>query len=824
MAKADLHVHSKYSDYPSTWILKAYQSPESFTEPELLYQQAKSRGMDLVTITDHDDIRGCLELRKAHPEDTFISCEITTWFPEDGCKIHILVYGIEEEQYKVMMEIRSNIYQLRDYIYEQKIAHSVAHATYDQDGKLSFDHIEKLVLLFDVFEVINGGSSTQNNVLLHHYIQSLDEQAIDKLQAKHNIKPKSTEPWIKGFTGGSDDHCGILIGTAYTHSLSQSTEQFLSSLRNKASLADGLHGTFEIYATGVFKHIHDYRNDRDEKYPSTKMNMFLEMFFEGDQGNWIKRFKKSHSLRYLKRKNTRTHKALHQLLAEVNDNRELDIAHKIPLAYTQVANLHDEMFRSIAKALVKNLPEGNIFKAFQKMSTIFPMLTLAAPFIGSMRHQVLKSEIKNRLIEATNKDYTHKTLWFTDTIDDLNGVSVSLRQIANQSRKLGYQLRLFTSVEEDKISTPLPEGTLNQKPIYSEKVPGYEQQTITFPSLLTMMKTISDEQPDQIVISTPGPVGLGALVCAKLMDIPAKTIYHTDFGEQIFRMTNESFISNFVDQVVNAFYSQADHVYVPSMSYINKLADAGIDRSKMSIFPRGIDTNLYKPATDKESANHLISNNKLNGEFTLLFAGRISEDKNLSLLVRIFELANQSAPERYNLVVAGDGPYLKTLKQKTSNLTNVHYTGRIDSDELVSWYQASDLLVFPSHTDTFGMVVLEAQACGTPCLVTASGGPKEIIENQKTGLVVSTDEEQDWYQAIDYYYQQSLNHSDQYQQMLEYCTQRVLANNSWDSIFETVLGEECRLPQIESNTQDQLEHSVINPEQNNPTDKQNIAA
>lgn len=822
MAKVDLHVHSKYSDYPSTWILKAYDSPESFTEPELLYQQAKSRGMDLVTITDHDDIRGCLELRKSHPDDTFISCEITTWFPEDGCTIHILVYGIEEQQYNTMMEIRGDIYKLREYIFEHNIAHSVAHATYDQDGKLTFEHIEKLVLLFDVFEVINGGSSKQNNVLLHQYIQSLDEQMIDELQTKHKIKPHSAEPWVKGFTGGSDDHCGILIGSAYTESFSQTPEQFISSLSHKASLAHGLHGTFEIYATSVFKHIHDYRTDRDDKYPSTKMNMFLEMFFEGDQGNWIKRFKKSHSLRYLKRKNSRTHKALHQLLTEVNENRELDIAQKIPLAYKQVANLYDEMFYSIIKAVVKNLPEGNIFKAFQKMSTIFPLVTLAAPFIGSMRHQVLKGNIKDRLIEHSNQNYTHKTLWFTDTIDDLNGVSVSLRQIAKQSRELGYQLRLFTSVDEAKISTPLPEGTLNLMPIYSEPVPGYEQQIITFPSFLTMMKSIAEEQPDQVVISTPGPVGLSALICAKLMDVPVKAIYHTDFGEQIFRMTDEAFMSNLVDQVVNLFYSQADHVYVPSMSYINKLADAGIDRSTMNIFPRGIDTKLYKPLEKQNTELCPIRQQQLQGEFTLLFAGRISEDKNLSLLVKIFEQANQAAPGRYNLVVAGDGPFLGTLKQKTEALPNVHYTGRIDSEELVRWYQASDLLVFPSHTDTFGMVVLEAQACGTPCLVTASGGPKEIIENQKTGLVVSTDNEQDWYQAIDHYYQQRQNQPEQYQEMLEYCTQRVLANNSWHSIFETVLGEESRLPQLDSDIK--TENPTIDSEQPNPTDKQNIAA
>ncbi|MFT4635784.1 MAG: putative metal-dependent phosphoesterase TrpH, partial [Chitinophagales bacterium] len=340
MTKVDLHVHSKYSDYPSTWGHKVYNSPESFSETEMVYQQAKSRGMDFVTLTDHDDIRGSLELLKNHPSDTFISCEITTYFPEDQCKIHILVYGIDEAQYRALIANASSIYLLRDYISAQGIAYSVAHATYDQDGKLRFEHIEKLLVLFDVFEIINGGADAQNNTLLHRYLQNLDQKKLTELAKKHKLKPISLDPWVKGFTGGSDDHCGILIGSAYTQSIGLSIDQFLTSIRDKNSLAGGMHGSFESYATGVVKHVHDYRNDRDPKYAKTKMSDFLELFFDGREGNLIKRFKKSQSLRYLKKENNKIHQALHNLLRQISDNPSDDIAKKIPMAYQHITELH----------------------------------------------------------------------------------------------------------------------------------------------------------------------------------------------------------------------------------------------------------------------------------------------------------------------------------------------------------------------------------------------------------------------------------------------------------------------------------------------------
>src|SRR5687767_1174540 len=111
-AKTDLHVHSKYSNQPTEWLLRKVGAPESFTEPKEIYRRCRERGMRFVTISDHDSIAGALEIQ--HLPGTFLSCEVTVEFPEDGCEVHVLVAGIGEQQHRDLQEIRRNIYEVRD--------------------------------------------------------------------------------------------------------------------------------------------------------------------------------------------------------------------------------------------------------------------------------------------------------------------------------------------------------------------------------------------------------------------------------------------------------------------------------------------------------------------------------------------------------------------------------------------------------------------------------------------------------------------------------------------------------------------------------------
>src|SRR4051812_24130385 len=147
--RIDLHCHSDASNKTSEAMLNAIHCPESYSDPREVYEQAKRRGMDFVAITDHDTIDGVLQI--ASRADVVVGEELTCWFPEDNCKMHVLVYGIDAASHAVLQSRARNIYDVAEYIEANQIAHAVAHPIYRQNDKLERWHLERLLLLFKGF-------------------------------------------------------------------------------------------------------------------------------------------------------------------------------------------------------------------------------------------------------------------------------------------------------------------------------------------------------------------------------------------------------------------------------------------------------------------------------------------------------------------------------------------------------------------------------------------------------------------------------------------------------------------------------------------------
>jgi glycosyltransferase involved in cell wall biosynthesis len=182
------------------------------------------------------------------------------------------------------------------------------------------------------------------------------------------------------------------------------------------------------------------------------------------------------------------------------------------------------------------------------------------------------------------------------------------------------------------------------------------------------------------------------------------------------------------------YYGQLDMIYAPSQSTCDELIGRGIDPEKIRIYPRGIDVDQYHPSKRNGVLKKWFD---ISGGTNLIYVGRVSKEKNMHLLADAFARLSREKTD-VRLVVVGDGPYLHAMQQTMEGLP-CYFTGYVKGEKLSELYASADAFVFPSTTDTFGNVVLEAQASGIPVIVTNSGGPCENMIPGETGLVVPAD-------------------------------------------------------------------------------------
>ena len=751
MKKVDLHVHSKYSPTPSEWFLRHVGMNECYTDIDSVYRMAKSNGMDFVTITDHNTVDGVIKLNQRYPDDTFTGVEITTGFPEDGCKMHVLLYDMTAEQYAHIEQIRSNIYHVRDYITRHNIPHSVAHATYAVNNRLSMDVWEKLILMFDVFEGINGCRNPYFNYSWMEGLRNLSPQKIDQLYNKHQIEPMSEDPWVKGFTGGSDDHAGLFIGKTYTVGAAQSKEDFLQALRDKKTLAMGRNNNYKGSAFIFYKIIQDHRETRESSQRNQLLDMINNIVYK-DKGLSLK---ESYGIQRMKI----GRKKKERLLARFVDRLEQDIHHseeetsmedRINVVYDHLCTLCDEYIKMVVKKTSKDLSKGDMFKSLSKLTSLMPVAYFTVPFIATWGHlnkdRLLLEEFRSQYLKKSDTK-PEAVCWFTDTLLDLNGVSVTINNMHRAARNYDLPLVIVTSNPKLPASEIPNQNIINLPTKYEHTSEFYSDYTMNVPSLLKSLEAIERVDPKEIVISTPGPLGLIGYLIAKILGIPCTGIYHSDFGAQLNCIMGDGYSPMLVSKYNNWFYNLMDTIRVPTHAYIDILKQRGMDASKMKVFKRGIDMESFNhEATDVDEVK-----NKYNIQpgFNLIYAGRVSKDKNLKFLADVYKKVSTTHPDT-NLIIAGRGPYLEELKAELADYPRVIFTDQITRFELAQLYSLSDLLVFPSTTDTFGMVVLEAHSCGVPAFVSDQGGPQEIVQGA-TGEVLSTDNPIIWIKKITEY-------------------------------------------------------------------------
>jgi glycosyltransferase involved in cell wall biosynthesis len=762
--RIDLHCHSDASNKTSEAALNAIHCPESYSRPQEVYAQARRRGMDFVTITDHDSIEGVAEI--AHQDDVIVGEELTCWFPEDHCKMHVLVYGITPEDHGILQSRARNIYDVAEYIERNRLAHSVAHPIYRQNDKLERWHLERLLLLFKGFECLNGAHSALHREAFEPLLDRLTREEIARLSEVHGLLPRWPEPWHKARTAGTDDHGLLNVGRTYTEFPPETAtkQDILNCLRIGRCQPAGEAGSSAKLAHTFYSVAVRYYS-RHILAPGAKPNLATTILqtLAGEKpapskATLAKLALKS-KVKKLGRKlvspfvNTAPTDSqgsgiirklfLQSAKARMNEFPDL---WKVALEGLPPLGEHERMFefvskvnadvtRGIAEAIETSVDHASFTGLFDSIAAILAQEFVMMPYYFCVFHQNKERQLLRRITgqKDTRTPDQLKVGLFVDTFDEVNGVARFVRDIGELATSQGRQLTVHTCSAKDGKSFPFRR---NFAPTLTRPMPFYPELGMNLPPVLEILEWADRMQFDAIHVSTPGPMGLLGWLVAKMLRVPMLMTHHTDFPAYLDRFTGDHRVTNGTIAYLKWFYSQAQCVFSRSSAYRFKLMDLGVPESRIRVLEPGINLSRFSPKQPLRKEGK-----------QLLYVGRVSVEKNLPLLVEIMkDLARRG--RQVELVVAGDGPYRKPMEEALSGLP-VRFLGYCSDEQLPGIYSNADLLVFPSTTDTLGQTVMEAQACGLPAVVSNKGGPRELIIDDETGVVVDSTKPEDWATVIE---------------------------------------------------------------------------
>ena len=744
--RSDLHLHTCHSARATDWLLRKVDFPASCTDPRGLYRELRGRGFDFVTFTDHDTIGGCLEI--AGEPGAFISEEITAFFPEDDVKVHVLAWGITEGQHAEIQSLRRNIYELAAWLKAQGIAHAVAHPFWPVDERLSVGHWQRLILLFRHFETVNGLRDPLLGETAEFALSRLTPERVARFAEERKLAPLWDEAWKKVFTGGSDDKGGVYAGRAWTEAEGATPGEFLAAVREGRCRPGGAGGGPLVMAHSLYSVIFEFAGERLAKSSQKPAAALLEKmagrFMEGKDPT---RFTLSEKLGFLAQGiatgkiwevalpgNASLWKELADAVGQPGMRSAIEkategVEEPERRAFLTANLLVNQLAFRFFSQFIAQLQAGRLIESLQFVGSLVPLALGLAPYFYAFRspgRAELRPLCESTCGEVPESLRNRKRVWFTDTLEDVNGVSTTIRKMTAAARAEGFDLTVATSRGE---VAPSQIPIKNFAPVGEFELPEYELQKLSFPPVLEIVDYVQREGFTEVVISTPGPIGLCALLAAKILGLKTSGIYHTDFPQYVRILTDDSWMETLTWNFMQWFYEQMDIVFVNSDDYRKALEARGIESARIHILPRGLDTELFAPS--RRRADFWRQRGLQDGEIGLLYAGRVSKEKKLDLFAAtVRKLKEEGLPVRG--LIIGHGPFAEEFHK---SFPEAIFTGYLSGEELAAAYASADMFVFPSTTDTFGNVILEAQASGLPCVVSDQGGPRELVTDGVDGFV-----------------------------------------------------------------------------------------
>lgn len=330
-----------------------------------------------------------------------------------------------------------------------------------------------------------------------------------------------------------------------------------------------------------------------------------------------------------------------------------------------------------------------------------------------------------------------KVALFTGNYNHIrDGVSLTLNRWVQFLLNQGADVLIFGPAVKKPVLSH--NGTLITVP--SVKMPGRPEYRITTGFPHSQRKELADFNPDIVHLATPDLLGYKALKWAEKHRKPVVSSYHTHFTSYL-KYYHLNILEPLGWAYLRWFYQNCKQVYVPTQSMIDELRQNGINRG-LRIWARGVDTKLFHPSKKSEQWREKMGFGR--DDIVVTFVSRLVWEKNLKLFADVVKKLENREQSVRSLVV-GNGPAMAELEKMLSNTV---FTGFLQGESLAVAYASSDVFFFPSDTETFGNVTLEAMASGLPCVVANASGSRSLVEHEKNGFLASVEKQDQFYEYV----------------------------------------------------------------------------
>ena len=707
-SRVDLHCHSTASQLSRLGVQRSLGLPECATPPAEVYELAKRRGMDFVTITDHDTIAGCLELEDR--PDCFVSEELTARFAGEPQAVHVLCYGITIGDHEWLQAHSGDLEACAAYLHENGIACALAHPFFNVAAPLTRRHRRRLAELFGVWEVRNGSRAAELNMPAAVYVDTHGGTGI----------------------GGSDDHAGVDIGRTFTEAPDAATpEEFLRHLRRGDAEAGGEQGsaakwTHAAMALATRALVLGDEPPRSSFQPHSGGN--------DDRGGEAAALSPAAVLKMAQRVIAEGAAREGKVAADIGPEDArclldawlagmgLDLRGRELIAFLQAdefshadlyrraRRIHDRRLRAAVEGGTAAVAGGDLQGA---IGGLFEAIVPAVPYAPST---VFLGAEKTKL--RAREGSRRRVALIADGIGSMHGVTHTIEQIRERG---------VSGFDVDVIGTDA--GVDRRLPAATElELPFYEGMTLGVPGLPDLVEALADGGYDLVHVTAPGPAGIAATLLGRITGVPLLASYHTELATYAGMRSGDGGVEAIARAALGAFYGAPGVVLSPSPAADASLAGLGTEATRIQRWERGVDTDRFDPVKADRDAYP--------GEIKVLYAGRLTREKGVDLLAESFLRARDADP-RLHLLLAGGGPEEDELRVRLGG--HATFLGWLGGEELARAYASADIFLFASATDTYGQVILEAGASGLPVVAVAEGGPAALVENRHTGLLCRPD-------------------------------------------------------------------------------------